>query len=119
MTDIYHEMFASVSGGAYGFRMQISFIEIIGLTAGACTTFSFLPQVIHTWRTKSVEDISLRMYLLLTFGVMLWLVYGLYLQSLALILTNSVTLALAASILVMKILYGRKPTQKGFDHRRK
>lgn len=110
-------MFASVSGGAYGFSMQINTMEIVGLVAGACTTFSFLPQVIHTWRTKSVEDISLRMYMLLTFGVILWLVYGLYLESLSLILTNSITLILAASILVMKIVYGRNPSEKNIDHR--
>jgi len=88
--------------------MQINFIEVIGLTAGACTTLSFLPQVFHTWRTKSVEDISLRMYLLLSLGVILWLVYGVSLQSLALILTNGVTLVLAGTVLAMKVAYGRK-----------
>jgi len=91
--------------------MNITPIEIIGLIAGFCTTFSFLPQVIQTWRTKSVEDISLRMYLLLCFGIVLWLYYGISMQSVALILTNGVSLVLTSSILVMKVLYRNRVRQ--------
>lgn len=83
-------------------------MEIIGIFAGFCTTASFVPQVIHTWRSRSVEDISLRMYLLLCLGVASWLVYGLLIDSLSVVLANAVTLVLAASVLVMKIRYGRR-----------
>ena len=86
--------------------MTRELMEIIGILAGICTTASFVPQVLHTWRTKSVEDISLRMYLLLCLGVVLWLVYGLLVESLAVVLANGVTLLLAAAVLVMKIRYG-------------
>ncbi|WP_247648395.1 SemiSWEET transporter [Pseudodesulfovibrio sp. zrk46] len=85
-------------------------MEIIGIIAGCCTTASFVPQVLHTWRTKSVEDISLRMYLLLCTGVTLWLVYGLLVDSLSVVLANSVTLVLAASVLVMKLRF-RNPKE--------
>ncbi|NDV19562.1 hypothetical protein GO013_09040 [Pseudodesulfovibrio sp. JC047] len=88
--------------------MNITPIEIVGLIAGFCTTFSFLPQVIKTWRTRSVDDISLRMYLLLCFGIVLWLYYGLTMRSVALVLTNGVSFILTASILVMKLLFGKR-----------
>lgn len=81
-------------------------MEIIGIAAGFCTTASFVPQVLHTWRTRSVEDISLRMYLLLCFGVALWLIYGILVGSLSVVLANAVTLVLAASVLFMKVLFG-------------
>ena len=81
-------------------------IEIIGLIAAFCTTISFLPQVIHAFKTKSTKDISLPMYLTLTFGVLMWLIYGLFLHSLPIILANAVTFIFASAILVLKVKHG-------------
>jgi len=94
--------------------MQIDFMEIVGIIAGCCTTGSFVPQVLHSWRTKSVEDISLRMYLLLTVGIVLWIIYGIHVESFAVIVANVVTFVLAVAILTMKIRYG-KPSSKNID----
>jgi hypothetical protein len=47
-----------------------------GLAAALCTTASFVPQVVKTWKTRSTADISLGMYLVLVFGTVLWLAYG-------------------------------------------
>jgi MtN3 and saliva related transmembrane protein len=58
---------------------------------------------VKTWRTRSTGDLSLHMYLLFVVGVALWLAYGVALDSLPLIAANSVTLALAASILFVKL----------------
>ena len=92
--------------------MELNMIELIGILAGFCTTSSFVPQVLHSWRTKSVEDISLRMYLLLSFGIVLWLVYGFNIGSLSVVLANSVTLVLALAILIMKIRYSKLSSKK-------
>jgi MtN3 and saliva related transmembrane protein len=81
-------------------------ITVIGLAAAACTTIAFIPQVIKTWRTRSTHDISLGMFLLLTTGITLWLIYGLVLSDLPLIAANGVTLCLAGLVLVFKIKYG-------------
>ncbi|MBG0791378.1 MAG: SemiSWEET transporter [Desulfovibrionaceae bacterium] len=99
--------------------MEFDLIELVGMAAGCCTTLAFLPQVLHTWRTRSVADLSLRMYCLLAFGVSLWLVYGFSVGSLSIVLANSVTLVLASSILAMKIVYGRRPSAGDFDRRPK
>ncbi|MCJ2165909.1 MULTISPECIES: SemiSWEET transporter [unclassified Pseudodesulfovibrio] len=99
--------------------MQLDMMEIVGLLAGGCTTASFVPQVLHTWRTKSVDDISLRMYLLLTVGIVMWLFYGIHIDSLSVIIANSVTLILAVAILSMKLAFGRKPSAKNLDRRPK
>lgn len=87
--------------------MAEAWVEAVGLTAGVLTTLAFLPQVLKTWRTRAVRDLSLPMYLALTVGVFLWLVYGLLQDSPSIILANGVTFILALSILIMKIRYHR------------
>jgi MtN3 and saliva related transmembrane protein len=79
--------------------------DIIGFAAACLTTASFVPQVWHTFRTKDVSGISLGMYACFTLGVFLWLVYGLVVGAWPIVVANAITLALALSILVMKLRY--------------
>ena len=83
-------------------------IETIGLAAGLLTTTAFIPQVWKIYRTKSGKDISARMFSLFSAGIVLWLLYGILLQSLPLILSNAVTLVLSLTILALKLRY-REP----------
>jgi len=86
------------------------FTEGIGNSAAVCTTVSFVPQLIRVLRRKSADDISLSMFLLFSTGVALWLVYGLQIGSFPVIAANTVTLALALAILVLKLRYdSRRP----------
>lgn len=81
-------------------------VTLLGILAGVLTTVSFAPQVIKSWRTRHTRDVSLGMFCILCLGLALWIVYGVLLKDLPLILANGVTLALAASILALKIRYG-------------
>ncbi|AWW45965.1 hypothetical protein DPM18_03525 [Polynucleobacter paneuropaeus] len=83
-------------------------IELIGYAAAFLTTFAFIPQAVQSWRTRDLSGVSLGMYSLFTFGVGLWLVYGLIIEKWPLILANAITFALALSILVLKLRYPRK-----------
>lgn len=83
----------------------MSFVTLIGFLAGTLTTLSFVPQVLKSYRTKRCDDLSAGMLLAFTSGVVLWLVYGLFLHSAPIISANAVTLALLAVILVMKVRY--------------
>ena len=78
---------------------------LAGYAAATLTTISFVPQALHSWRTRDVAGISLGMYSLFTLGVALWLAYGLWLHSWPMVIANSITLLLACSILGMKIRY--------------
>jgi len=80
-------------------------IDLIGFLAAVLTTASFVPQALHTFRTRDVSGISLVMYSAFTAGVALWLVYGLLLGAWPIVIANIVTLSLASSILVMKLRY--------------
>lgn len=80
--------------------------DLIGTIAALCTTLAFLPQVLHTWRTRDTEGISLTMYATFTTGVALWLVYGVLIASVPIIAANVVTLVLALVILGLKLRHG-------------
>ena len=80
-------------------------MEIIGLVAASLTTAAYVPQVYKTWKEKSTKDISLSMYAVLLTGVLLWLVYGIYLGSLPIILSNIITSMLLLFMLAMKLKY--------------
>ena len=81
-------------------------IIIIGLMAGALTTSSSIPQAIKILQTKSAKDVSALFFILMSAGMSLWLVYGLYRSDIALVLWNTVSLAFCLSILAMKRAYG-------------
>ena len=86
----------------------IEIASLIGTAAGACTVVSYTPQVIKAWKTKKVDDLSLRMFTLLVTAAVLWITYGVLASSIPVIATNVGTLALNSAILTAKIKYGQK-----------
>lgn len=81
----------------------MDFVKIIGFVAASLTTFAFFPQAIKVIRTRDTKSISVVMYIVVTAGLVLWLVYGILLRDLPLILANFITLIPAITILVMKV----------------
>ena len=77
--------------------------EIVGIAAACCTTLSFVPQIVHIVRTRNTEGISLKMYAVFVLGILLWLIYGIMLNSLPIILANGATILLSGTILAMKL----------------
>ena len=82
--------------------------DFIGYIAASLTTFSFLPQALHTFRTRDVSGISLGMYSTFTLGIAMWLAYGLMIQAWPVVAANAITLLLASAILIMKLRYGQR-----------
>jgi MtN3 and saliva related transmembrane protein len=85
--------------------MDTKLIDLVGWIAGTLTTIAFFPQLLKTWTTKSAKDVSLVMMITFCVGVFLWLVYGLAIDAMPVVVTNSVTLILALLILILKIKY--------------
>ena len=77
--------------------------EAVGLVGACLTTFSFLPQAIRIWRSRSARDVSLVMYVMMTTGSVMWLIYGLLLGSPSLIFSNAAGFLLVGSVLVLKV----------------
>ena len=92
--------------------------EAIGLIAGTLTTFSFLPQVIKTYRSRSSGDLSFGMLGLFSLGVSLWLLYGVLIGSRPIMLSNFLTLLLTLALVAMKIGFERRASRRtGMKHR--
>lgn len=78
----------------------------LGLVAGTLTTAAFVPQLVKAWQSKSTGDLSWGMLITFSTGVLLWLIYGVWIESLPVILANAITLLLQAGIVSLKIKYG-------------
>ena len=70
-------------------------IDILGIIAGIMTTTCLVPQALQIHKTKHTKDISLGMYILFRVGVLLWLLYGLMKNDIAVVFANAITLPLA------------------------
>jgi len=81
--------------------------EFLGLVAGALVTCSMIPQLIRIFKLKSAREISLLFTMLLLFGMVLWLVYGIYLSLNPVILWNAIGIALVSLLLFAKLRYGK------------
>ncbi len=92
----------------------MNFVSGIGFAAGTFCTLAYLPQALHSFRTKSVRDLALTMLISLNIGLALWVCYGFLIHSLPIILPNIITLLLAGPLLVMRLRYRHgTPMPKG------
>ncbi len=82
--------------------------ELLGLVAGLFTTFSLVPQLYRVMRLREARDISLPFTLLLAGGNLLWLIYGLLAGLMPILLWNSISLLLSASLALAKLKYGQR-----------
>lgn len=92
--------------------MRQNAIDFIGYAAAACTTLSFLPQLIRVLRLHSARDISLGMFLIFSIGTLLWLMYGVLAHSKPVMAANAVTLVLSITILALKLRFDRNAVKE-------
>jgi len=83
--------------------MEFNILTLLGLLAAVLTTGALVPQTVKTWKTKSAGDLSLYMYLMMTMGIVCWLVYGWLRHDLPIILANGIGFCFAATILYFKV----------------
>lgn len=84
---------------------KMNFINFVGFAAAVFTTSAFIPQVIKLIKTKKAHDISLLMYSMTTFGIFLWMLYGLMIKSSPVIVANLIAFLLSMTLLMLKIRY--------------
>lgn len=81
--------------------------QIIGLAAGICTASSLLPQVIKTFKEKRAEEVSLLMLFVLMAGLLLWIIYGIKRNDIPIMVTNSFSLLVNITMIILRIRYKR------------
>jgi MtN3 and saliva related transmembrane protein len=84
--------------------MDIS-LELFGLIAGAITSFGFIPQIVKGYKTKKLEDISYFMPIVLSIGMTLWFIYGILIDSIAVIIANAFGIICCIILILMKKIY--------------
>jgi len=80
--------------------MAAWWIESIGMVAGALGIVAWIPQIRDVWVHERHEGISLTTFSVVTVALSLWLVYGILVESLAMIVANVFTLIVILAVLV-------------------
>ena len=79
--------------------MAEAWIEAIGLLAGVIGIFAWIPQIIQVWVHKRHDGISLATFGVVSFALGLWLLYGVLVESFAMIVANIMTLAVIGAVM--------------------
>ncbi len=87
---------------------NLQWIDYLGLFGAFLSSVTFLPQVYKAWKTKSVGDLSVWMVLILLANVSTWLIYGIVKDDLAIIIANSIILALSLTMLYFKFSFPKQ-----------
>lgn len=87
--------------------MAAAWIEAIGLLAGIIGIFAWIPQIIQVWVHKRHDGISLTTFAVVSFALGLWLVYGILVDSFAMIAANIMTLTVIGAV-ILGVLRVRK-----------
>lgn len=80
-------------------------IQLTGYAAGFVLAIALVPQVWKSWKTKSTKDVSLLWSLIYTFGLALFLAYGIGIKQMPVIVMNTAEILLALSLVTAKIIY--------------
>ncbi len=91
-------------------------ITHIGLLAGTLTSAAAIPQVVKSYRTRRLRDVSIWQPVLLDAGMALWLIYGVVIHDLPLIVANSFSLFCYTLLIVMKIIYREDDSSCSSDY---
>lgn len=80
-------------------------IEWVGLLGAFLSSVTFIPQVYKTWKTKSVDDLSLLMLFIILTSTIVWLIYAFALVLWPVIICNSIVCALSLLLIYFKFTY--------------
>lgn len=87
----------------------MNWTPIVGLVAGILTSSSMVPQVVKTIKEKKAADLSLFMLVVLMAGVATWVAYGVIRDDMPIIVTNSFSLLVNITMIILRLKYNRKP----------
>jgi MtN3 and saliva related transmembrane protein len=88
--------------------MNFDIFTVLGFAAGTVTSIGFIPQLIRGYRTKTLQDVSYWMPLVLASGMLLWLLYGFFRNDIAIIVANSFGVSCNILLITMKKWYSPK-----------
>lgn len=83
-------------------------INVVGYAATVCMLCGYMPQAIHTMRTRETDGIAMPTFIALGLGSVFFAVQGVLTGNLPLLITNAITAVCSGIITVIKITNDRR-----------
>ncbi len=83
----------------------MQWIDFVGLFGAFLSSVTFVPQVYKVWKSRSANDLSYWTLIILVGNVSTWLFYGIVKKDMAIIIANSIILALALLLVYFKATF--------------
>jgi len=77
-------------------------LAVLATIFGSLMAFGYIPQIIKMIRRKSSADVSVTTYFIFAPGILSWLFYGISLNNMAIIISNSIGLV---ALVILVITY--------------
>ena len=92
--------------------MAEMWIEAIGLFAGVLGIIAWIPQIREVWIHKRHDGISIATFSVVTIALGLWLIYGILVDSIAMIVANIMTLGVILAVIIGVIRLRKSETNQ-------
>ena len=89
----------------YNYITHAIIIEVVGFLAGILAAAAISPQIIRAWKTKSTNDISPLWMGVYMSSLILWLIYGLGINSYPLIVMTVIETGMLLWLIFLMIKY--------------
>ncbi len=80
--------------------MATMMVEALGLLAGVIGIVAWIPQIIQVWVHKRHDGLSLTTFAVVSLALALWLVYGILVDSFAMVAANIMTLSVIGAVII-------------------
>ena len=86
--------------GLSAYAMATMMVEALGLLAGVIGIVAWIPQIIQVWVHKRHDGLSLTTFAVVSLALALWLVYGILVDSFAMVAANIMTLSVIGAVFI-------------------
>lgn len=86
--------------------LNVSMWNLIAALAAVLSAVQLIPQARNAIKADELKGISLTTFLIISFTTMLWMLYGIHLEDIAIIVANGIACLCALTISLMKIRSG-------------
>ena len=83
----------------------MTFIATLTAIVGTIMGLSSLPQAIKIFKRKSAKDIAALTFVVIDLGALVWIFYGIEINSFPIIISNCITMITATIVLIGCYLY--------------
>lgn len=87
-------------------------VEALGLFAGILGILAWIPQIVQVWVHREYKGISLPTLYLIAACIMMWIVYGVCMNAVAVIVCNCLVLA-CLGVVIYGVYYCKAMAKKG------